>query len=84
MASWNLMPKGSLWTGLGLGLAIIAAPVVIPMIVAAVRPLVKAGLKGGFLVYEKGKQTAGSVKQAVGDLSDEARAEVKAKLAESE
>lgn len=84
MASWNLMPKGNLWTGLGIGLAIVAAPVVIPMMVAAVRPLLKAGLKGSYLVYEKSKQTAGTVKQAVGDLSEEARTEVQAKLAESE
>ncbi|MEJ2719484.1 MAG: hypothetical protein P8182_20525 [Deltaproteobacteria bacterium] len=43
MASWNFMPKGNVWIGLGVGLAIVAAPVVIPMMVAAVRPLLKAG-----------------------------------------
>jgi hypothetical protein len=84
MASWNFMPKGNLWTGLGLGLAIVAAPVVIPMMAAAVRPLLKAGLKGGYRVYGKGRQAAGSVRQAVGDISEEARAEVKAQLAESD
>jgi uncharacterized protein YjbJ (UPF0337 family) len=35
-------------------------------------------------VYEKGKQTAGTVKQAMGEISEEARAEINAAPTQSE
>lgn len=69
MASWNFVPKGNVWTGIGIGLAIMVAPAVIPMMAAAVRPLLKAGFKGGLIVYEKGRQTADTMKHAMAELT---------------
>lgn len=84
MAGWSFRPKGDVWTGVAVGLAIMAAPVVIPMIAAAARPLLKAGLKGGFLLYEKGREAVGNMKEMVEDLTEEVKAEVEAELSESE
>lgn len=55
MAIWDLRPRGDILTGVAVGVAALAAPVVIPLAWAAVRPWLKALLKGGFLLYETGR-----------------------------
>jgi len=64
-------------TGLAIGVgAILLAPVVIPAVAAIVRPLVKAGIKGGLVLYEKSIVALAEAKEVIEDLAAEARAEV--------
>jgi|SRR5271157_4407723 len=59
MAIWDFRPKGDLWTGVAVGAGMLAAPVVIPLAWSATRPVLKAILKGGFTLYETGRQIFG-------------------------
>ncbi|MCU0534183.1 MAG: DUF5132 domain-containing protein [Hydrococcus sp. Prado102] len=58
----------------GIG-AIVAAPFVIP----ALKPVTKAAIKGGIIVYEKGK----AIVAETGELFEDLVAEAKAELDES-
>ena len=81
MAIWDYRPKGNLWTGVAIGVGLLVAPVVIPMIGAAARPVAKAAIKGGLMLYEKGREMLAEVSEAVEDLAAEAKSEVRAELA---
>jgi hypothetical protein len=81
MAIWDYRPKADLWTGVAVGVGLLVAPVIIPMIVAAARPVVKAVIKGGFMVYEKGCEMVAEGVEMVEDLAAEAKSEVAAELA---
>jgi hypothetical protein len=83
MAIWDLRPKADIWTGVAIGVGLLVAPVVIPMVAAAARPLLKAALKGGFVLYEKGREVVAEVMEVTEDLVEEAKSEVKAELAEA-
>ncbi|MEW6113596.1 MAG: DUF5132 domain-containing protein [Thermodesulfobacteriota bacterium] len=83
MAIWDYRPKADIWTGVAIGVGLLVAPVVIPMIAAAARPLLKAALKGGFVLYEKGREVVAEVMEVTEDLVEEAKSEVKAELAEA-
>jgi len=49
--------KGNIFTGLAIGIgAAVLAPTVLPVLVGAAKPLVKAAIKGGIILYEKGKE----------------------------
>ncbi len=62
MAIWDFRPKsGDIWTGVAVGAGLLAAPVVVPLAWYTVRPLLKAILKSGFLLYETGRQTCAEV-----------------------
>ena len=52
----DFKPKGDLLTTVAVGAAVVAAPVVVPLAWSAARPLLKAVLKGGFMLYETGRQ----------------------------
>jgi len=66
-----------LGTGLALGAAaVLLAPIVIPVVGGVVKSLAKAGIKGGMLLYEKGKITAEEAKETIEDMAAEARAEL--------
>jgi len=52
---------------------------VIPAIAGIVKPFAKAAIKGGLIVYERGKETFAEVGEMVEDIV----AEVKAEMAES-
>lgn len=80
----DFRPKFDIWTGVAVGVAIVAAPVVIPMVAAAARPLLKAGLKGAYLLYEKARETGASVKEMSEDLIEEVKTEVNAELTQSD
>jgi hypothetical protein len=83
MAIWDYRPKADIWTGVAIGVGLLVAPVVIPMVAAAARPLLKAALKGGFVLYEKGREVVAEVMEVTEDLVEEAKSEVKAELAEA-
>ncbi len=81
MAIWDYRPKADVWTGVAIGVGLLVAPVVIPMIAAAARPVAKAAIKGGMMLYEKGREMCAEVSEVIEDLAAEARAEVQEELA---
>jgi hypothetical protein len=56
--------------------AVLLAPVVIPVIGSIIKPLAKAGIKGGILAYEGAKVTIAETKETLEDLAAEAKAEI--------
>jgi hypothetical protein len=69
--------KGNILGGLAIGIgASVLAPVVIPVLASVVKPLSKAAIKGGYLLYEKGRETLAEVQEVVEDLVAEAKAEI--------
>lgn len=75
MAFWNNGVK--LGTGLAIGVgALILAPTVVPAVAAILKPLAKAAIKSGFIVYEKGKEVLAETREVLEDLAAEARAEL--------
>ncbi len=78
MALLNL-PKGLNWgTGLVIGAAcVLLAPVVLPVVAGVVKSLTKAGIKGGMVLYEKGKVFAEETRETIEDLTEEAKAELR-------
>ncbi len=56
---------------IGVGV-IILAPAVLP----ALKPIAKAAIKGGLMLYEKGKESFSEVGEVVEDLVAEAKAEM--------
>jgi len=64
-------------TGVAVGLgAILLAPTVLPIIAAVARPLVKATIKGGIILYERGKELIAETAEVLEDLAAEAKAEL--------
>ena len=66
MAIWDFRPKGDLWTSVAVGAGLLAAPVVIPLAWSATRPVLKAILKGGYMLYETGRQILGEATEGPG------------------
>lgn len=74
MGLFNGMKLG---TGLLIGVAtVVAAPIVIPLVTAAMRPLAKAAIKGGLIAYEKGKVLVAEAQENLEDLMAETKAEM--------
>lgn len=70
------MFKGSLGTGLAIGLGTIIAPVIVPIVGGIVKPAAKAAIKGGILLYEAGRKGVCGAGESLGDLVAEARSEI--------
>ncbi|RJR22806.1 MAG: DUF5132 domain-containing protein [Nitrospiraceae bacterium] len=69
--------KGNVLTGLAIGLgAAILAPAVLPALAGAAKPLLKAAIKGGLVLYEKGKETFAELSEVTEDIIAEAKAEM--------
>ena len=69
--------KGNILGGLAIGIgSAILAPVVIPILAAAVKPLAKATIKGGLMLYERGKEMVAEIQEVTEDLVAEAKAEM--------
>jgi hypothetical protein len=69
--------KGSVLTGLAVGIgAVVLAPVVLPALAGAGKPLMKAAVKSGIILFEKGKETVAELSEVVEDIVAEARAEM--------
>lgn len=62
---------------IGIGVAILA-PLVLPTVARAARPLAKAAIKSGFLLFEKGRETMAELGEAMEDIVAEAHAEIQA------
>jgi hypothetical protein len=67
--SW--IPK--LLTGVGMALV---APIVVPALAVGLRPLVKAVIKGGMILYDKSQEVFAEASEQISDLMAEARAEL--------
>jgi exonuclease VII small subunit len=78
MALWGNGVKTTLG-GLAIGVGVaVAAPIVLPILASIVKPLTKAVIKEGLVLYRTGKETVAEAKEAVEDLVAEARAEIAA------
>jgi hypothetical protein len=69
---------GSSWVPsvlVGIGVALVA-PVVVPALAAGMRPLAKAVIKGGIMVYDKGAEAFAEAGEQLSDLMAEVRAEL--------
>jgi len=74
---------GSSWASsvlVGVGIAL-AAPIVVPGLAAGMRPLAKAVLKGGIMLYDKGVEMVAEAGEQLSDLVAEVRAELDATTA---
>jgi len=71
--------KGNIVTGLAIGIgSAIIAPLVVPALSKAAKPLAKAAVKGGLLLFETSKEKLAVAHELVDDLLAEARAELAA------
>ena len=82
MAISDMIPKGNIWTGIAIGAGLLAAPVVIPAVAGAARPLLKAVIKGGYMLFEYGREMVAEVTELTEDLFVEAKAEFEAGVTE--
>lgn len=82
MAISDMIPKGGIWTGIAVGAGLLVAPIVIPAVAGAARPLLKAVIKGGYMLYEYGREMVAEVTEVAEDLFVEAKAEFEAGVAE--
>lgn len=77
MGLFNMTSGMRLGTGLAIGaVAVILGPVIVPVAAGVVKSLAKAGIKGGMILYEKGKVLAEETREAVEDLTAEAKSEL--------
>jgi hypothetical protein len=77
MGLWDDFVKGNVVTGLAIGIgAAVLAPVVVPILASAAKPLTKAAIKGGLALYESGRETFAEVGEVLEDLVAEAQAEL--------
>jgi len=76
--------KGNIISGLAIGIgSAIIAPLVIPALSKAAKPLAKAAIKGGLVLYETGKEKLAEAQELMDDLLAEAKAELEAPEGES-
>ncbi|HUO76470.1 MAG TPA: DUF5132 domain-containing protein [Thermodesulfovibrionales bacterium] len=69
--------KGNVVTGLAIGIgAAVLGPAVLPVIASVAKPVAKAAIKGGIILYEKGKEAFAEMGEVVEDLVAEAKSEV--------
>ena len=61
----------------GVGVALVA-PVVVPALAAGMRPLAKAVIKGGVMLYDKGAEVIAEAGEQLSDLVAEVRSEIDA------
>lgn len=77
MALFDNGLKGNILGGLAIGLgAAVLAPVVIPVVASIAKPLAKAAIKGGIMLYEKGREVVAESGEVWEDLVAEVRAEM--------
>ncbi len=62
--------------------AIVLLPVLVPVVASVGKPLAKATVKGGIVLYEKGKGVIAEVGETLEDIVAEAKAELASAKAE--
>lgn len=74
--------KGGLGKGIAIGIGVaLLAPVVLPVLAKAGRPLARAAIKSGMLLFEKGRETVAELGEVAEDLIAEAQAEIEEETA---
>ena len=69
--------KGDSIKGLAIGLgAAILIPIILPAVAAVARPLARAAIKTGIMMFEKSRETVAEMSEVVEDLIAEAKAEI--------
>jgi hypothetical protein len=71
------MFKGNIVTVLGIGLvAAVLVPIALPVVARAAKPLAKALVKSGIIIYEKGREAVAELGEVMEDVVAEAKAEI--------
>jgi hypothetical protein len=77
MSLWGFKVNGNLWTGIAIGVCLVTAPVVLPILGSAARVLLKEILTGIFVIVEDAQTTAERVVSATSELIDEVEYEMR-------
>jgi hypothetical protein len=85
MALWDNVTEslGGSWTAnlLLVTATVILAPIVVPAVLAGIRPVAKAAVKGGVFIYDKASEMVTEVGEQMSDMVAEVRAELAASAA---
>ncbi|MGA3172846.1 MAG: DUF5132 domain-containing protein [Syntrophorhabdales bacterium] len=74
--------KSNIITGLAIGVgSVIIAPLIVPALSKAAKPLAKAAIRGGLTLFETGREKLAEMHEVVDDLMAEAKAEIAAEQA---
>lgn len=74
--AFNLV-KGPVGRGLLLGItAVVLAPIILPVVTRAARPLASAAVKTGMILYERGREAIAEAQEVFEDVVAEVRAEL--------
>jgi hypothetical protein len=77
VALFEDMFKGNVVMTMAVGVgAAILAPVLVPALSQIVRPAAKAAIKGGYVLYQRGREQVAELGQLTEDIVAEARAEL--------
>ena len=69
--------KRNILFGLAIGIgSAVLAPIVIPILASVVKPIAKATIKGGLMLFERGKELAAEAQESMEDMVAEAKAEL--------
>ena len=72
----DMFKGGNIVTGLAVTVgAAVLAPLIAPTVGRILRPAAKAAIKGGVLVYDRGRQAMAELGEMAGDVTAEVRAE---------
>jgi Protein of unknown function (DUF5132) len=84
MAILDELLESKVVTGLAVVIgAAILAPVIVPIVTGVLRPVTKSVIKGGILLYEKGRETGAELTETLEDLVAEAKAEMETPAAQA-
>ncbi len=83
MSISNYSPKGGVWTGVAVGVGLLAAPVVMPLAWSGMRTLLKAMFKGSFMAYEKAHELGAEIVEGVSDWIEEAKSDAHSELSQA-
>ncbi len=83
MTILDFKPKGDILTTVAISAAVVAVPVVVPLAWSAARPLLKAGLKGGFMLYESGRGACAAAAEWTGSIMEKEEPAVKPRKTEA-
>ena len=84
MAILDELLESKVVTGLAVIIgAAILAPVIVPIVTGVLRPVAKSIIKGGILLYEKGRETGAELTEELEDLVAEAKAEIETPAAQA-
>lgn len=82
MALFDGLLRSNVVTGLAFGIgAAVVAPVVVPAVARAAKPLAKAAIKGGLMLYVRGRETLAELGEVAEDVYAEATSEFAQEMA---